>query len=193
MDKLQNTDKDIFLERVETNTNIFYIDRQRNIFNNNSILEKFENYNQIIKKQKMEAQHLVPVQSELIKEIYSQGLKKLFENFEGKKVGEDFSLEDALKVIMDENIQPMQKEENVPKVEKVEKVEKVKKPRKTSGYNVFCIENKSKILDKVKELQETSPDKKIRWLSAAGALWKELSSENKNTYEEKAKKCKEVS
>ena len=33
MDKLQNTDKDIFLERVETNTNIFYIDRQRNDIN----------------------------------------------------------------------------------------------------------------------------------------------------------------
>ena len=45
--KLQNTDADLHIKKIEKEVNgikkIFYVDKQRNIYNNNSIIEKFEN------------------------------------------------------------------------------------------------------------------------------------------------------
>ena len=210
-DILQNSDKELLLEKVESDREIYYIDNKRDIFNINSNPIKFEKKMQVLKKQKMDMNHLIPVKTELIKEIYSQGLKKVFEKYDGMKIGENFSLEDALKVIMGDEIEKVEEkvevevvedekvvekvdEKAVKKVkvkvkkEKEEKEVKVKKIRKISGYNIFCKDNKSIILEKVKVLQENAPpDKNIRWLSAASILWKELSSDNKNSYEEKAK------
>ena len=178
--KLQNTDADLHIKKIEKEVNgikkIFYVDKQRNIYNNNSIIEKFENKKINISKIEMENIQM-SAHTSLVKEFYSQGLKKLFTNFKGKVVEKDFTFDDALKVIMEENSKN--------KVKKSRK--KSGKPRKKSGYNFFCEENKSKILDEVAKLQQNESEKKIKWFSVAGAMWKELAPDMKEPYEKKSK------
>ena len=62
--------------------------------------------------------------------------------------------------------------------EKVKKKEK--KPRKPSPYNNYTVKGKEEITQKWKELKENDPS--IKFLKVAGMLWKEKSTEEKNTY-----------
>ena len=186
MPKLTKTNIDLFLTRVYIKGKIFYMDKGQNIYNTKSNPIKFEKCLIHPLKFKMNS-NIMEMHCSLMKEIYLQGLKKLFGKFDGKKIGEEFSLEDALNVIMNENHDSNESNEHKDKVVKKEdnKVKKEKKPRKKSGYNFFCLENKIDIMKKLEELKGNDPDKKLRWLSVAGTMWKELTSEEKKVYEDK--------
>jgi len=183
--KLTKTNIELFLTRIYIKGEIFYMDKEKNIYNDKSNPIKFEKCKIYPLKLKMNSN--MEMHCTLMKEIYLQGLKKLFGKFDGKKIGEEFSLEDALNVIMNENHDSNESNEHKDKVVKKEdnKVKKEKKPRKKSGYNFFCLENKIDIMKKLEELKGNDPDKKLRWLSVAGTMWKELTSEEKKVYEDK--------
>ena len=214
--KLTKTNTELFLTRVYIKGGVFYMDKALNFYNDKSYPIKFEKCKIYPLKFKMNS-NIMETHCTLMKEIYLQSLKKLFGKFDGKKIGEEFSLEDALNVIMNENYESYEKvdnrEEQVDNKEeqvdnneeqvdnkaeqvdnkeeqvdnKEEQVEKVKekKPRKKSGYNFYCLENKIDIMKKLEEFKGNDPDKKLRWLSVAGTMWKELTSEERKVYEDK--------
>ena len=40
-------------------------------------------------------------------------------------------------------------------------------------------------MSEIEKQKENEPDKKVKWLSVAGSMWKELSTEDKKVYEDK--------
>ena len=112
-------------------------------------------------------------------ELYGFVLEKIFSEYKGKTVGEDFSISDALKHFeIDES--------NLKKVKRASKeVVKEKKPRKMSGYTLFQKKNNVEIKKVLAEKKEEDVD--IKFLKVASDMWGELSTEEKEKYKEEAK------
>ena len=112
-------------------------------------------------------------------ELYGFVLEKIFSEYKGKTVGEDFSISDALKNFeIDES--------NLKKVKRASKeVVKEKKPRKMSGYTLFQKKNNVEIKKILKEKKKEDVD--IKFLKVASDMWGELSTEEKDKYKEEAK------
>ena len=112
-------------------------------------------------------------------ELYGFVLEKIFSEYKGKTVGEDFSISDALKHFeIDES--------NVKKVKKASKeVVKEKKKRKPSGYSLFSQKNNIEIKKILAEKKEEDAD--IRFITVAASMWKGLSEEEQEKYNAEAK------
>ena len=108
----------------------------------------------------------------------------IFSEFDGKKVGEDFSIQDCVKLLMGNVEDGGNPPADAPKTP-AKKENKVKKPRKKSGYNVFISENKALLNEKIAEILKDTGERKTP-PSIAGPLWKALSDEEKKEYNDKA-------
>ena len=116
-------------------------------------------------------------------ELYGFVLEKIFTEFDGKKVGEEFSISEAMKHFeLDESY--VKKEKKVSK-EKKEKVVKEKKSRKMNGYRLFQKNNNAEI--KKILVEKKNEDADIRFITVAASMWKDLSTEEQNEYKEEAK------
>ena len=114
-------------------------------------------------------------------ELYGFVLEKIFSEFNGKKVGEEFSISEAMKHFeLDESYLKKEK-----KVSKEKEVVKEKKARRMSGYRLFQKNNNAEIRKVWKEKQKEDAD--IKFLTVAGSMWKELSTEEEKKYKEDAK------
>ena len=117
-------------------------------------------------------------------ELYGFVLEKIFTEFNGKKVGEEFSISEAMKHFeLDESYVKKEK-----KVSKEKKVVKEKKARKMSGYRLFQKKNNAEIHKVWEEMKKENAD--IKFLTAAGSMWDDLkknSPEEEKKYKEDAK------
>jgi len=112
-------------------------------------------------------------------ELYGFVLEKIFSEYKGKTIGEDFSISEAMKHFeIDES--------NVKKVKKASKeVVKEKKKRKPSGYSLFSQKNNTEIKKILVEKKKEDAD--IRFITVAASMWKELSGEEQGKYIAEAK------
>ena len=114
-------------------------------------------------------------------ELYGFVLEKIFSEFDGKKVGEEFSISEAMKHFeLDESYLKKEK-----KVSKEKKVVKEKKARKPSGYSLFSQKNNVEISKILAEKRKENAE--IKFMTVAGSMWKELSTEEQEKYKEEAK------
>ena len=114
-------------------------------------------------------------------ELYGFVLEKIFTEFNGKKVGEEFSISEAMKHFeLDESYLKKEK-----KVSKEKKVVKEKKARKPSGYSLFSQKNNVEIKKILVEKRKENAE--IKFMSVAGSMWKDLSTEEQDKYKEEAK------
>tara|TARA_B100001094_G_scaffold87034_1_gene83291 strand:+ start:166 stop:693 length:528 start_codon:yes stop_codon:yes gene_type:complete len=114
-------------------------------------------------------------------ELYGFVLEKIFSEFNGKKVGEEFSISEAMKHFeLDESYLKKGK-----KVSKEKEIVKEKKARRKSGYRLFQEKNNAEIHKVWEEMKKENAD--IKFLTAAGSMWKELSTEEQEKYKEEAK------
>ena len=164
----RNLDLESFIYRGET-----YYRNRETIFNSN--LQKFEKSLFKFNKQPM---------SEALKkatESFMNSLvREIFDNFDGKVVGKDFTVEDCVKILVD------MPDDTVPAKNGggVQKKEKTK--RKKSGYNIWISEHKDEINKKIEEILKESGEQK-RPVEIAGPMWKELDQSVKDEYNKKAK------
>ena len=111
-------------------------------------------------------------------ELYGFVLEKIFTEYKGKTIGEDFSISEAMKHFeLDESYLKKEKKEK--------KVVKEKKKRKPSGYSLFSKKNNTEIKKILTEKQKE--DATIKFMNVAGSMWGELSTEEKEKYKEEAK------
>ena len=163
-----NTDLDISVYEND-NERIYRI--KENYYNRNLI---FKNLNLGLDNSKQNnTMATITITNECAQQIATSLLNDIFEKHKGKKIHDELTIEQALEGL---NLEKP-KEEN-PKDEKVKKKEK--KPRKPSPYNNYTVKGKEEITQKWKELKENDPS--IKFLKVAGMLWKEKSTEEKNTY-----------
>ncbi len=163
-----NTDLDISVYEND-NERIYRI--KENYYNRNLI---FKNLNLGLDNTKQNnTMATITITNECAQQIATSLLNDIFEKHKGKKIHDELTIEQALEGL---NLEKP-KEEN-PKDEKVKKKEK--KPRKPSPYNNYTVKGKEEITKKWKELKENDPS--IKFLKVAGMLWKEKSTEEKNTY-----------
>ena len=114
-------------------------------------------------------------------ELYGFVLEKIFTEYKGKTIGEDFSISEAMKHFeIDESYLKKGK-----KVSKEKKVVKEKKKRKPSGYSLFSQKNNTEIKKILVEKKKEDAD--IRFITVAASMWKDLSTEEQNEYKEEAK------
>ena len=114
-------------------------------------------------------------------ELYGFVLEKIFTEYKGKTIGEDFSISEAMKHFeIDESYLKKGK-----KVSKEKKVVKEKKARKPSGYSLFSQKNNVEIKKILAEKKKEDAD--IRFITVAASMWKELSTEEKGKYIAEAK------
>jgi len=113
-------------------------------------------------------------------ELYGFVLEKIFTEYKGKTIGEDFSISEAMKHFeIDESyLKKVSKE-------KKEKVVKEKKSRKMNGYRLFQKNNNAEI--KKILVEKKNEDADIRFITVAASMWKDLSTEEQNEYKEEAK------
>ena len=125
---------------------------------------------------------------ELTNALYGSVVEKIFDEFSGKKVGEEFSIEDVMKHFkVNGSYFEKKKESKQESKKESNKVEgkKEKKKRKMSGYQFYQKKNKEKILEIWKNEKKT--DKDIKFLTVASNLWKELGTEEQTKYNLEAK------
>ena len=121
--------------------------------------------------------------------IVVAALEKIFSEYEGKTVGEDFSISEALKHFeIDES--NVKKGKKVLKEKKEKKVVKEKKPRKMNNYRLFQKNNHGEISKILAEKKKEGGD--IRFITVAASMWGELSTEEKEKYAEDAIKYNEA-
>ena len=114
-------------------------------------------------------------------ELYGFVLEKIFTEYKGKTIGEDFSISEAMKHFeLDESYLKKEK-----KVSKEKKVVKEKKARKPSGYSLFSQKNNVEIKKILVEKRKENAE--IKFMSVAGSMWKDLSTEEQDKYKEEAK------
>jgi hypothetical protein len=141
------------------------------------------------KEENMSGTFTLPV--ELTNALYGSVVEKIFDEFSGKKVGEEFSIEDVMKHFKVDGSYFEKKKESKKVEEKKEKKEKKveekkeKKKRKMSGYQYYQKKNKEEILEIWKNEKKT--DKDIKFLTVASNLWKELGTEEQTKYNLEAK------
>ena len=135
---------------------------------------------EIVKETNMSA--TFTLSNALASELFSGVLEKIFSEYEGKTVGEDFSISEALKHFeIDESYLKKGK-----KGKKVLKEKKEKKP--LTGYHYFMKKNKEEINKVLIEKKEDNAD--LKFLNVASDMWKDLkknSAEEVKKYNEEAK------
>ena len=164
-----NTDLDISVYEND-NERIYRI--KENYYNRNLI---FKNLNLDLDNTKQNnTMATITITNECAQQIATSLLNDIFEKHKGKKIHDELTIEQALEGL---NLEKP-KEEKVK--EEVKEKKKEKKPRKPSPYNNYTVKGKEEITQKWKELKENDPS--IKFLKVAGMLWKEKSTEEKNTY-----------
>jgi hypothetical protein len=114
-------------------------------------------------------------------ELYGFVLEKIFSEFEGKKVGEEFSISEVMKHFeLDESYLKKGK-----KASKGKEVVKEKKPRQMNGYRLFQKKNNAEIKKGLNEKKKEDAD--IKFITLAASMWKDLSTEEQEKYREEAK------
>lgn len=184
---LLDNDEGVELEKVQRGGTLYYIDGKNNVYNNKSFLQKFEKC--LVSKLKLKMSTQL---KETTHAFIGSIVGIIFSEFEGKKVGEEFSLDECVeKMMANFNIEEVEGgggdgagSENSKPVKK-KKEDKVKKPRKKSGYNIFISDNKEMLNEKIAEILKETGEKKTP-PSVAGPLWKALSDEEKKVYNDKA-------
>ena len=183
----ESSEQELFLVSTYHQGQQYYRDREGNIFNSNSVLENLkleckEN------KQTKATMATVTISNALTQEIYKSMIGEIFAKYEGKKVGEEFTIQNVMEDFDLSGDPPELTKKNSEKKEKKEKEKKEKKekkPRKPSAFSVFCKDNKPEILEKTNGIKSQG-DNTIKWLKVAGDMWKDISSEDRKKYEEKA-------
>ena len=194
--ELDNRDEELDIERVSEHyysSGLYY----------NSSSQVNLNFNlEQVEKENMSG--TFTLSKDLTNALYGSVLEKIFKEFSGKKVGEEFSIEEVMKYfdLNDNNSEKKEesqeegetkdetKDETKVESKKVEKkkVEKKKKEkvvRKMSGYGLFQKKNKEEIQTRWNKEKET--DKEIKFLTVASILWKELGTEEQEKYKIEAK------
>ena len=146
-------------------------------------------------KEKARMAGTIKISSEMATELYGCVVGEIFKNFEGKTVGDDFSMSDVMKYFeLDESYFEKEKEKEEMEggggVKKGKKEKKEKKSRGPSGYQLFQKKNKGEI-SKVFEEKKESSDSEIKYLSVVSIMWAEVSSEEKAKYNAEAQSMKE--
>ena len=194
--ELDNRDEELDIERVSEHyysSGLYYNSSSQ--VNLNFKLEQVE-------KENMSGTFTLP--KDLTNALYGSVLEKIFKEFSGKKVGEEFSIEEVMKYFdlndnsekkeesQEEESKEESKEEETKEKEvskkvskKVEKKKKEKVVRKVSGYGLFQKKNKEEIQTRWNKEKET--DKEIKFLTVASILWKELGTEEQEKYKIEAK------
>ena len=175
--EILDNQESVELRCIEHNGETIYIDGKNNTYNSRSFLEKFENYFNNNVKSKMSVST-----KQATKNFMEAIVGVIFNEFEGKKIGEDFTIDDCVQLLMGNIEETASPPKDPPKKEKVKKE---KKPRKKSGYNVFIAENKAMLNEKISEILKETGQRKTP-PSIAGPLWKALSDEEKKVYNDKA-------
>tara|TARA_Y100000389_G_C17334066_1_gene449678 strand:- start:33 stop:653 length:621 start_codon:yes stop_codon:yes gene_type:complete len=200
MDTL-DTEQVVNLQRKEVNGEYIYFDSQGNYFDQRGLLldkAKFESLfvkvQQIktintekekrTKKKLLNSLHKkMSLSEQFINEtkMYTQKvLEIVLETYDGKVIGsEDVNIEVLMKELFDEK-----PSKNVKKGKK--DVEKPKKKRALSGYGYFGQQNKDKFNEEISKL-----DEKVKYITYQSQKWKELSDEEKEEWNVKAKAVKE--
>ena len=180
LDNLEILDnqESVELRCVKNGDMTIYIDGKNNTYNSKSFLQKFEKkyYTNLKTNMSIETKKATKVFMETVVGV-------IFNEFVGKKVGEDFSIQDCVKLLMG-NVEDGGNPPDVPKTS-AKNENKVKKPRKKSGYNIFISENKGLLNEKIAEILKATGERKTP-PSIAGPLWKALSDEEKKEYNDKA-------
>ena len=186
--ELDNRDEELDIERVSEHyysSGLYY----------NSSSQVNLNFNlEQVEKENMSGTFTLP--KDLTNALYGSVLEKIFKEFSGKKVGDEFSIEEVMKYFdlndnnsekKEESQEEETKEEKVSKKvsKKVEKKKKEKVVRKMSGYGLFQKKNKEEIQTRWNKEKET--DKEIKFLTVASMLWKELGTEEQEKYKIEAK------
>ena len=110
----------------------------------------------------------------------------IVDEFNGKTIGEDdFGKQEIMTFLFDDYVPGKKpKKEKVEKKEKKEKKKK-KKEKKLSGYTFYGQMNKESINSELKKRQEET-EEKVRFISVQGEMWKKLSEEDRNEWNNKA-------
>ena len=174
--ELERNTEDLEIERVQEHyfSSGRYYNRSSQV-NLNFSLEEIE-------KEKMSGTFTLP--QELTNALYGSVVEKIFDEFSGKKVGEEFSIEDVMKHFKIDNCN-FEKKKKASKKEEKQEEKKEKKKRKMSGYTLYQKKNKGEILEMWKKEKET--DENIKFLTVASKLWKDLGTEEQKKYNEEAK------
>ncbi len=175
--ELERNTEDLEIERVQEHyySSGRYYNRSSQV-NLNFSLEEIE-------KEKMSGTFTLP--QELTNALYGSVVEKIFDEFSGKKVGEEFSIEDVMKHFKIDNSNFEKKKKKESKKEEKQEEKKEKKKRKMSGYTLYQKKNKGEILEMWKKEKET--DENIKFLTVASKLWKDLGTEEQKKYNEEAK------
>ena len=188
---IESPDQELFLESIFHQGKQYYRDREGNIFNSNSVLENLKFDFKESKQTNQENMATVTLSNALTSEIYKAMVGEIFAKYEGKKVGEDFTIQNFMEDFNisgdppDLEISKKKSNEKKEKVKKEKKEKKEKNPRKPSAFSIYCKDNKDEILQKTAQIRENG-DSTIKWLKVAGDMWKEVSTEDKKKFEEKA-------
>jgi len=118
----------------------------------------------------------ITITKECAKIISISLFKKMFDDYSGKKVGEDFTLDELVEKFEFPNSSPPQ---NMTLTENKEKKEKKKSPKMT-GYKIFTQKEKTIITAECKKLKETGQSPKF--MAVASTLWKAKTDEEKKVF-----------
>lgn len=173
--ELENNTEDLEIERVLEH----YLSSGRYYNRSSQVNLNFE------KEENMSGTFTLP--QELTNALYGSVVEKIFDEFSGKKVGEEFSIEDVMKHFKVDSSYFEKKKESKKESKKEEKQQekKEKKKRKMSGYTLFQKKNKAEIQEVWKKKKAT--DENMKFLTVASELWKELGTEEQKNYNEEAK------
>ena len=121
----------------------------------------------------------ITITKECAKIISISLFKKMFDDYSGKKVGDDFTLEELVDKFEFPNSTPPQSMTITENKEKKEKKEKKKSPKMT-GYKIFTQKEKSNITAECKKLKESGENPKF--MAVASSLWKKKTEEEKKVF-----------
>ena len=118
----------------------------------------------------------ITITKECAKIISISLFKKMFDDYSGKKVGEDFTLDELVDKFEFPNSTPPQ---SMTLTENKEKKEK-KKSSKMTGYKIFTQKEKSNITAECNKLKESGENPKF--MAVASSLWKKKTDEEKKVF-----------
>ena len=118
----------------------------------------------------------ITITKECAKIISISLFKKMFDDYSGKKVGEDFTLDELVDKFEFPNSTPPQ---SMTLTENKENKEK-KKSSKMTGYKIFTQKEKSNITAECKKLKESGENPKF--MAVASSLWKKKTEEEKKVF-----------
>ena len=172
--QLENSSKNLNLKSFRYRGETYYRNK-RNIFN--SILEKFENSYFELENPKM-SEALKKATESFMNALVSE----IFEKFDGKVVGKDFSVEDCVKILVE------MPDDSVPATPAAPAKKKKKKGAgRKSGYNMWIADNKAMLNEKIEEIAKATGEEKKKVPMIAGPIWKGLDKSVHDEYNKKAK------